>query len=177
MIPTALFGPGHRALAVAQACGISPSKSWRICVWGRPISVWATTLVQRNVSSQQSSSSRDLIRERFASRLCPPVFSRVWLVLRGWSSVEEFAEGIAGGEEAVAIAGDVNHPFSLIMAYRCLHLYLRKGDLDKAICFLERCRELGQAWNIRSSNSGRLVPGLCLRPIGRLATACRFSSG
>jgi len=41
------------------------------------------------------------------------------------------------------------------MAYRALgHLYLRKGDLDEAIRFLERCRELCQAWNIPTFPSG-----------------------
>jgi len=147
--PDRAVGPGHRALAVAQACGdfaLQVVANLRLGQAYLSLGDYprAKECFQRNIEFLEG----DLIRERFGEPFVPSVFSRVWLVYvlvkRG-----EFAEGIAGGEEAVRIAETVNHPFSLIMAYRCLgHLYLRKGDLDKAICFLERCRELGQAWNI-----------------------------
>jgi tetratricopeptide (TPR) repeat protein len=51
----------------------------------------------------------------------------------------------------VRIAETVDHPFSLIAACRGLgRLYVHKGDLDEAIRFLERGREIGKALNIAS---------------------------
>ena len=51
----------------------------------------------------------------------------------------EFSEGIGHGEESVRIAEAVDHPFSLVEAYRGIgYLYLRKGDLHRAIPVLER---------------------------------------
>jgi tetratricopeptide (TPR) repeat protein len=51
----------------------------------------------------------------------------------------QFAEGIPIGEEAVRIAEQANHAFSLGQAYVNLGvLYLRKGDLDLATALLER---------------------------------------
>jgi tetratricopeptide (TPR) repeat protein len=125
--------------------------------------------------SNIQSLDGELTAERFGEAWLPSVLSRVWLihllVERG-----DFIEGIARGEEAVRIAEMVDQPLSRIGAYRGLgYLYLRKGDLDEAIGFLERCRELCQAWNIRAFTpgivsylgiahvlSGRLTDGLPL---------------
>src|SRR5262249_36165845 len=70
----------------------------------------------------------------------------------------------------------VDHPPSLIGAYRGLgYVYLRKGDLDRAIQFLQRCSELCRVWAIPVMTtaavgymgyayvlSGRLADGLSL---------------
>jgi tetratricopeptide (TPR) repeat protein len=50
----------------------------------------------------------------------------------------------------VRLAEAMDHPFSLSCAYMGVgHLYLRQGDLDKAIAALERCLEVCQLWYIR----------------------------
>ena len=55
----------------------------------------------------------------------------------------EFAEAMARGEEAVRIAREVDHPRSLVFAYRSLGLVsLRRGDVPQAIPPLERAVEL-----------------------------------
>jgi tetratricopeptide (TPR) repeat protein len=103
------------------------------------------------------------------------VFSRERLV---WSLAElgEFAEATRRGEEAVQIAGEVDHHHSLILAYRSLGLVsLRLGDVSRAVPPLERavveCRDaqtriffditaghLGYAYAL----SGRLPEGVGL---------------
>jgi class 3 adenylate cyclase/tetratricopeptide (TPR) repeat protein len=61
-----------------------------------------------------------------------------------------FAEGIAHGEEGVRMAEARDHPFSRASAYGSLgDLYLRTGDLHKAISLLERGIELCQVWQIQ----------------------------
>ena len=104
----------------------------------------AATLFRRNVEALVG----DRVRERFGLPQPPSVHSRTCLV---WCLAElgEFAEGIVRGEEALRIAEAVDQPLSLTVAYSGLgSLYVRKGDLEKAIPLLERGLELGRAWNI-----------------------------
>ena len=55
----------------------------------------------------------------------------------------EFAEAMARADEAVRIAREIDHPRSLVVAYRSLGLVsLRRGDLMQAIPPLERSVEL-----------------------------------
>jgi len=94
----------------------------------------AMDVFRQNVASLKG----ELLYERFGQTGIISVFSRVYLV---WCLAEcgEFAEGIAHGEEAVQIAESVDQPYSLTAAYLCVGLlYLRKGDLKKAIPILER---------------------------------------
>ena len=88
----------------------------------------------------------DLKRALFGLAGLPSVFSRCFLV---WSLAEVggFAEGITRGEEAVQIAEEADHPYSLAMArFTAGYLHLRKGDLDRAVGLLERglalCRKV-----------------------------------
>jgi class 3 adenylate cyclase/tetratricopeptide (TPR) repeat protein len=68
----------------------------------------------------------------------PAVTSRAYLV-GCLAELGRFAEGIPLGEEAVRIAEQANHAFSLGQAYVNLGvLYLRKGELDLATALLER---------------------------------------
>jgi class 3 adenylate cyclase/tetratricopeptide (TPR) repeat protein len=61
-----------------------------------------------------------------------------------------FAEGITHGQEGIRMAEARDHPFSRASAYGGLgDLYLRKGDLHKAISLLERGVELCQVWHIQ----------------------------
>jgi tetratricopeptide (TPR) repeat protein len=94
----------------------------------------AEDFFSRNVASLTG----DLIRERFGMTGFPSVMARAWLV-SCLAELGEFANGTERGEEAVRIAESLDHPFSLTQAHFGLgHLYLRKGDLDKALPTLER---------------------------------------
>jgi tetratricopeptide (TPR) repeat protein len=88
----------------------------------------------------------ELIRERFGEAGPASVLSRFWLVV-SLAELGEFVEGIARGEEGVQIAETVDQPWSLIGAYYGVgSIYLRKGDLTKAISELEHALELSQAY-------------------------------
>jgi len=61
-----------------------------------------------------------------------------------------FAEEITYGEEGIRMAEAADHPFSRAIAYGGVgSLYLRQGDLHKAIIMLERGVELCQVWQIQ----------------------------
>jgi tetratricopeptide (TPR) repeat protein len=96
-----------------------------------------------------TSLEGDLIRERFGMPALPSVLSRSYLV-RCLAEVGAFAEGSTRGEESVKIAQAIDHPYTLSYAYLGIGgLYLRKGELHKAIAVLERALELCQGANIR----------------------------
>ena len=76
--------------------------------------------------------------ERLGWAGLPAVTSRAYLV-SCMAELGEFAAGIPIGEEAVRIAEQANHAFSLGQAYVNFGvLYLRKGDVDRATTLLER---------------------------------------
>jgi len=104
----------------------------------------AKEFLRRNIALIAS----DRARERFGIAALPSVMSRTWLV---WclSECSEFAEGIAHAEEALQIAEAVDHPYSLIVAHFEMGLlYLRQGELHKAIWMLERGLQLCQIGNL-----------------------------
>jgi tetratricopeptide (TPR) repeat protein len=83
----------------------------------------------------------------------PSVNSRAWMV---WCLAEQgaLAQGRERGEDVVhlaeALAEAMDHPFSLSTAYwGAGHLYLRQGELSKAIPAFERALEVSQAGHIR----------------------------
>jgi class 3 adenylate cyclase/tetratricopeptide (TPR) repeat protein len=89
-----------------------------------------------------------LERERFGLFGLPAVHSRAFLA---WCHAElgNFSEGAAVGEEGVRIADAANHPFSQVYAYLGTGvLYLRKGDLTRAISALERALAIGERASI-----------------------------
>src|SRR5713101_7947820 len=147
---------GHRGLAAATVCGDFALRVVANYHLGLAyLSLGDYPRAREYFQSNVESLNGDLIRERFGEAYLPSVQSRVWLV-HVLTARGEFAEGIARGEEGVQIAQTVDDPFSLIGAYRGLgYLYLRKGDFNEAIRFLERSRELSQAWHIRS-----FIPGI-----------------
>ena len=78
------------------------------------------------------------------------VTSRAYLA---WCLAElgEFAEAMARGEEALRIAREVDHPASLIIAYRSLgFVHLRRGAVPQAIPALERAVDLCRAAQARN---------------------------
>jgi len=167
---------GRRALATARACGDFALRVVANLHLGQAhLGVGDLRRAREYLQSNVQLLAGDRSRERFGERLVPSVSSRVWLV-HVLVELGEFAEAVATGEEAAEIAEAVDHPLSLIAAYRGLgYLYLRKGDLDKAIQFLERCGELSRVWTIPAwvlgvvsymgyahVLSGRLADGLSL---------------
>ena len=90
----------------------------------------------------------DLRYERFGLFGLPSVFSRSFLA-RSLAELGEFAEGILVGDEGVRLAEAAGQPFSRVYAYLGIGaLYLRKGDVHRAISVLERALALGQATHI-----------------------------
>jgi class 3 adenylate cyclase len=90
----------------------------------------------------------DRIRERFGQVALPAVFARTTLAFC-FAEQGEFAKGIGIAEEALRIAESVDQPFSLMLA--CLgvgQVYLRRGELQKAISAQQRALELIQTWKI-----------------------------
>jgi class 3 adenylate cyclase/tetratricopeptide (TPR) repeat protein len=80
--------------------------------------------------------------ERFGQPVLPAVSSHTFLSLC-LAEVGVFAEGIAVGKEGLHIAEAVQHPVSLVSAYRSVgRSYLRQGDLYQASPVLERAAGL-----------------------------------
>ncbi len=76
------------------------------------------------------------------------VLSRVWLV---WSLAElgEFATGLCDGQVRLAESSSPRDPFQLMLAYLAAgRLHLRKGDIERALEFLEKCRQAHRLGNI-----------------------------
>jgi class 3 adenylate cyclase/tetratricopeptide (TPR) repeat protein len=94
--------------------------------------------------STVESLEGELAPERLP-RSALPIHSRAWLVLC-LAELGEFGEGIARADEGVRLAEAAARPFDLVTAYfGAGHLYLRQGDLHKAVPLLERCLALVQA--------------------------------
>jgi DNA-binding NtrC family response regulator/tetratricopeptide (TPR) repeat protein len=167
---------GRRALATAQTCGDFALRVVANLHLGQAhLGLGELHRAREYLQSNVESLAGDRSYERFGERLLPSVENRLWLVhvlVEGG----EFAEAIARGEEAARIGEAVDHPLSLIGAYRGLgYLYLRKGDLERAIQFLERCSDVSRLWSIPAWTSaiasymgyayvlsGRLADGLSL---------------
>src|SRR5262249_6080975 len=98
----------------------------------------------RNVATLQG----DLLYERFGSNNIVAATSRAQMS-RCFAELGAFTEGLAMAEDGLRLAETVNHPFSLIAA--CLGvstLYLRQGEVQRAIPMLERAMGLCQDWHI-----------------------------
>jgi tetratricopeptide (TPR) repeat protein len=90
----------------------------------------------------------ELLSERFGTNGIVAVVSRAWL---SFCHAERgaFTKGLAIAAEGTRIAETINHPFSLIMACRGVSfVYLRQGDVHRAIPMLERAIGLCQEWHI-----------------------------
>jgi class 3 adenylate cyclase/tetratricopeptide (TPR) repeat protein len=145
---------GQRALTIAEAVAdiaLQVEGNYRLgqVYWSLGDYRQAIACFERNVVCLKG----DLIRERFGMPGLPSVNSRAWMV---WCLAEQgaFAEAMEGGEDVVhlaeALAEAMDHPFSLSTAYWGVgHLYLRHGDLDKAIPAFERALEVSQVGHIR----------------------------
>jgi len=101
---------------------------------------------QAIASSRQAVAALkgEQLYERFGLNRLPAVLARTDLAVHLYE-VGAFAEGIAVCEAGVRLAEAVNHPLSLVSAYRGVALgYLAKGDLHQALPLLERAMHLCQ---------------------------------
>ena len=96
----------------------------------------AVDFLRRNVASLEG----DLQRERFDMPGLASVLSRAWLV---WCLAEQgrFSEGLTYGEEAVQLAENVDHPYSLIVA--CLGLRRSASSTRRVSRGPLRCSNVG----------------------------------
>jgi class 3 adenylate cyclase/tetratricopeptide (TPR) repeat protein len=103
----------------------------------------AAPLFRHNVQSLLG----ELTSQRFGMPQPPAIHSRTCLA---WclSELGQFTEGVAVGEEAIAIAGTTDHPLSRAVAYAGLGwVCLRRGLADRAIAALEQSLEAVRAGN------------------------------
>ena len=136
---------GRRALAGATALGDFALQVEADCYLGQAFYLLgsyrqAIEHLERGVASLEDG----LRHERFGLPTLPSVFSRTWLA---WSHAElgEFSDGVVWVEEAARIAEAADHPYSIgIASYGMGGLYLRMGNLFKAIAALERGLDLCQ---------------------------------
>jgi tetratricopeptide (TPR) repeat protein len=104
----------------------------------------AVESLERNVATLQG----ELLFERFGPNGSLAANSRAMLG-RCHAELGAFTEGHALAEEGLRIAETVNHPFNLINAcYGVSMVYLRQGDVPRAIPVLERAMGLCQDWHI-----------------------------
>ena len=79
----------------------------------------------------------------------PSVMARAWM---SWSLAElgEFGEATSISEEAMRIAEECDHPFSITIATSCGvgRLYLLSGRFDEAVVVLEHALELCRRWSL-----------------------------
>ena len=140
---------GQRALALAATLGHVGLQARVHLILGRAYYdmgdyARAVESLERNVVTLQG----DLLYEHFGANNIVAASSRAWLS-RCHAERGAFTEGLAMAEEVLQIAETVNHPFSLIEACSVASaLYLRQGEVQRAIPMLERAMGLCQDWHI-----------------------------
>jgi class 3 adenylate cyclase/tetratricopeptide (TPR) repeat protein len=112
----------------------------------------AMAYFRSNVASLQGA----LLYERFdvgTFNALPALTARTYLVLC-LAEVGGFAEGIAYGDEALRLVEGIDHRYDrVVVPLRVGHLYLRQGNVSKAIPLLERALALGQSADMQLSVS------------------------
>jgi tetratricopeptide (TPR) repeat protein len=87
--------------------------------------------------------------ESFGLSYLPAVGSLTFLVFC-LAHVGEFVEAQAHAETSLQLAEQAQHPMSLVFAHRSLsRISFEKGDLQQAICNLQRVIERCRGWHIR----------------------------
>jgi tetratricopeptide (TPR) repeat protein len=140
---------GQRGRAIAMALGDFPLQVMANAYLGQVHHAvgeyrQAIDFLRQNVASLAGN----LRYARFQGRTSPAVISYVRLI---WCQADlgAFAEGIPLGEEGIRIAEVFDTPYERVMAYSAAgYLWLRKGDLSKAIPILERGLHLCQEAHI-----------------------------
>jgi tetratricopeptide (TPR) repeat protein len=140
---------GQRALALAATLGHVGLQAWAHLILGRAYYDTgdyprAIESLGRNVATLQG----ELLSERFGTPGSIAASSRAWL---SFCHAERgaFTEGLAMAEDGLRIAETVQSPFSLIEACQGASMvYLRQGEVPRAIPVLERAMGLCQDWHI-----------------------------
>lgn len=140
----------HEALQIARAIGdptleVSTIYYEGLVHHGRGDYRRAVELLQRTRASLEGG----LTSTRFGIAHFTSVVSATWL---SWALTElgEIPEAEASAADAVRIAGAGHQPFLLAHAYAaCGHVALRKGDVERAIGWFERLREIERAGALR----------------------------
>ncbi|MBI4610123.1 MAG: sigma 54-interacting transcriptional regulator [Candidatus Rokubacteria bacterium] len=141
---------GRRALAIAEVLEdfplrVNANTYLGLGYYARGDYRHAIEFFRKNVESLAG----ELVREQFEMAQPPAVHSRVWLACC-LAEVGEFTEGDLTADEALRIAGSLDHPLSLAVAYFGVgQLHLQKGDIQDAIRELEQGLELSRTWNIQ----------------------------
>jgi predicted ATPase len=87
--------------------------------------------------------------DRFGTANIISVISRVWLV-QCLAELGAFSEGLHHAEEAIQIAKEADHPYSLAYAHCSLgFLHLLRGNFERAITLLETCHSICEAYDIK----------------------------
>jgi len=140
---------GQRALALAATLGHVGLQAQAHLGLGRASYdagdyARAVESLEWNVATLQGS----LLYERAGTNGSIAASSRAWLSYCH-AELGAFTEGLAMAAEGLRIAETVNDPFSLIDACRGVSVvYLRQGDVHRAIPVLERGMGLCQDWHI-----------------------------
>jgi tetratricopeptide (TPR) repeat protein len=135
---------GERALAIARELSDLPMQ----VVTNLPLGLLSHTCGDYRRAMEYFKWNVDhlegpLQQERYGLFVLPSSFSRSFLA---WAHAElgEFEKGAAIAEEGVRIAETAGHPFSSGYAHLGLGvLYLRQGDLPRAIFSFERALAMG----------------------------------
>jgi tetratricopeptide (TPR) repeat protein len=140
---------GQRAGAIAEALGDSPLQV--VANYYAGAACFAATDYREAEGFLQKalhSLEGDLGRERFGLAGFPAVMAR-WLLASSLAERGEFDEGLFHGQEALRIAEEVRHPYSLILAcWGLALLYVLKGELSHASAHLERALAHCRDWNV-----------------------------
>ena len=164
---------GERALAVATEMG---DFAFQVITQDRlSRAYWQLGDFRRTIDSCKRSMSLlegKPVGERFGMASVAAVVTPGPLVL-SLAELGDLANGIAQGEEVVRIAEMVGQPFSLVAAYLMLsHIYIVKGDLEKATPLAERSLDICRNAEIvaEASRAGAHL-GYAYLHSGRIAAA------
>jgi class 3 adenylate cyclase/tetratricopeptide (TPR) repeat protein len=140
---------GQRALTVAAALGDVSLQAQASLRLGQVYFFAgdyprAMESLERNVRTLQG----DRLHARVGPMHSVAASSRSWLS-RCHAELGAFTEGLATAEDGLRLAETVNHPLRLIEACRDVSIvYLRWGDVPRAIPMLERAMGLCQDWHV-----------------------------
>jgi tetratricopeptide (TPR) repeat protein len=139
---------GERALTIAEtvadvsleiAAALYLGQAWLVCD-PREAERYCRRVVHTVVG--------DLTRERRGQGGFPVVTARAWLTL-ALAEQGKFQEAIRFGDEALAIAETLDHPFSLVNANWALgYVHGARGDMMPATERLERAVSIARTWNL-----------------------------